>query len=59
MPRFIAFHPALFLILPENGFRRGKLFPAKGYSVAVPCVNYAAWLAIDPIDPREQHAIAV
>jgi len=37
-------------------FRRGKLFPAKGYSLAVPYVNYAPECAIDPMDPRDQHA---
>jgi hypothetical protein len=58
MPRFIAFHPALFLILSGKRIsRRGKLFPAKRYSLAVPYVNYAAEFAIDPVDPRDQHAI--
>jgi len=57
MPRFIAFHPALFLILPESGFPGAGLFPAKGYSLDVPYVNYAPEFAIDPIDPRDRHAI--
>src|SRR2546430_9407549 len=57
MPRFIAFHPALFLILRKADFRRGNLFRAKRYSLAVPYVNYAPEFAMDPMDPRDQHAV--
>jgi hypothetical protein len=28
MPRFIAFHPALFLIIPENGFPAREVIPS-------------------------------
>src|SRR5467141_3371066 len=46
-----------FLVLRKADFRRGNLFPAKRYSLAVPYVNYAPEFAIDPMDPRDQHAI--
>jgi hypothetical protein len=37
--------------------RCGNLFPAKGYSLDVPHVNYAPEFTIHPVDPRHQRAI--
>src|SRR5258705_14023575 len=54
MPRFIAFHPALFSYSSGKRISRcGNLFPAKGYSLDVSHVNYAPGFAIHPVDPRD------
>jgi hypothetical protein len=57
MPRFIAFHPALFLILPESGFSgAGSYSQQRDTALLFPMSITPPECAIDPMDPRDQHA---
>jgi hypothetical protein len=51
MPRFIAFHPALFLILPESGFPGAGTYSQQRDTALMFPMSITQ---IDPIDPRDQ-----
>jgi hypothetical protein len=52
MPRFIAFHPALFLILPESGFPGAGSYSQPRDTALLFLMSITAAFALDPFIAR-------